>query len=95
MVYSQGLHLRRIVFDNDKLKLRLDELADAFIISGYNKGSVNRILSKIVSKSRVLSYNMRKPDDKVIVPWVITYGPGARQTREFVQQGSNHLFGGI
>ena len=77
---------------NDKLELRLDELADAFIISGFNKGSVNRTLSKIVSKSRVLSYNTRKPDDKVIVPWVmITYGPGARQTREFVQQGSKIL----
>ena len=66
VVYSQGLRIRRIVSDNDKLKLRLDEPADAFIISDC-------ILSKIASKSRVLSYNTRKPDVKVLVPWVIPH----------------------
>ena len=74
-----------------KLLLRLDELADDFIISGYNKGSVKRILNKIASKPRVLSYNMRNQENKNIVPWVITYGPGAKQTREFVLQGSKIL----
>ncbi|KAL9976657.1 hypothetical protein ACROYT_G013980 [Oculina patagonica] len=86
-----GIRLRRIISNNDKLLVRLDELADAFIISGYNRGSVKRILNKIASKPRVLSYNMRNQENKNIVPWVITYGPGAKQTREFVLQGSKIL----
>ena len=68
VVYSQGIRLRRIISNNEKLLLRLDELADAFIISGYNKGSVKRILNKIASKPRVLSYNMRNQENKNIVP---------------------------
>lgn len=91
MVYSQGLRLRRIVSDDEKLKLRLDELADAFTISGYNKGLVRRILSKVASKPRVLSYTKRNRDDKIIVPWIITHGPGADETRSFVHLGSKIL----
>ena len=49
----------------------------SFVISGYNKESVRRILSKIVSKPR-----------GKIVPWVVTHGPGAKKTRDFVQLGT-------
>ena len=59
VVYSQGLRIRRIVYNEDKLQSRLDELTDAFIISGYNKGSVKHILNKVAVKPRVLSYNKK------------------------------------
>ena len=93
VVYSQGLRIRRIVSNEDKLQSRFDELTDAFIISGYNKGSVKRILDKVAAKPRVLSYNKnnRNDNDKIIVPWVITYGPGVEETRSFVQHGSKIL----
>ena len=92
VVYSQGLRIiRRIVSNEDKLQSRLDELTDAFIASGYNKGSVKRILDKIAAKPRVLSYNKKNRNDKIIVPWVITYGPGVEETRSFVQHGSKIL----
>ena len=91
VVYSQGIRLRRIISNNEELLLRLYELADAFIISGYNRESVTRILNKIASKPRVLSYNKRNQENKNIVPWIITYRPGAKQTREFVLQGSKIL----
>ena len=92
VVYSQGLRIiRRIVSNEDKLQSRLDELTDAFIASGYNKGSVKCILDKIAAKPRVLSYNKKNRNDKIIVPWVITYGPGVEETRSFVQLGSKIL----
>ena len=93
VVYSQGLRIRRIVSNEDKLQSRLDELSDAFIISGYNKGSDKRILDKVAAKPRVLSYNKknRNDNDKIIVPWVITYGPSVEETRSFVQHGSKIL----
>ena len=58
-----------------------------------NKGSVKRILDKVAAKPRVLSYNKKNRNDngKIIVPWVITYGPGVEETRPFVQHGSKIL----
>ena len=70
-------------------KWEIDPISTPF--TTYNKGSVKRILNKIASKPRVMSYNMRNQENKNIVPWVITYGPGAKQTREFVLQGSKIL----
>ena len=90
VVYSQGLHIRRTVSNEDKLQFRL-ELIDTFIISSYNEGSVKRILNKIALKSLVLSCNKKNRNDKIIGPWVITYGPSIEETRSFVLHGSKIL----
>ena len=58
IVYSQCLRLRRIINDNDRLKLRLDDLKQAFFNAGYPKNMVNNITNKVLSLVRNLE---RKP----------------------------------
>ena len=59
IVYSQCLRLRRITNDNDRLKLRLEELKEAFFNADYPKNMVNNIANKVQSLARSLE---RKPE---------------------------------
>ena len=80
IVFSQGIRYRRIINDDDILKLRLDELKRFFINSGFPDQLVSSILDGILLKPRSLSYVARDEKDFVI-PWVVTYGPGFDETK--------------
>ena len=49
IVYSQCLRLRRIINNQDRLKLRLTELCQAFQKSGYPKDMLVKISSKVLN----------------------------------------------
>jgi hypothetical protein len=73
-VYSQSLRLRRIINSNDRLKTRLDELADSFKKAGYPTKMVMEITNKVQNSQRNISKKLRKEEDdkeKIIV--VSTY----------------------
>ena len=52
IVYSQCLHLRRIINDQDRLKSRLIELCSAFEKFGYPKNMLMNISTKVLNMSR-------------------------------------------
>ena len=56
-VYSQCSRLRRIINNYDRLKLRLSELCDAFIVAGYPKNMVQNISQKVLNTERNLVTN--------------------------------------
>ena len=73
-VYSQSLRIRRIVNSNDRLRVRLEELATSFKKAGYPEKMVNEITTKVQNSARDITVkkNAEKEDDgKIIV--VSTY----------------------
>ena len=54
IVYSQCLRLRRIINDDTRLKIRIEELCSAFQKSGYPLKMLNNISSKVLSMERQL-----------------------------------------
>ena len=63
-VYSQSLRLRRIINSQERLRTRLDELAECFIKAGYPKKMVNEITTKVFNSERNISVkNVTQPED--------------------------------
>ncbi len=54
-VYSQSLRLRRIINSTERLRTRLDELADYFKKAGYPEKMVKNITTKVLNSDRDLS----------------------------------------
>ena len=81
VVYSQGMRYRRIINDDEILKLRLNELKTYFINSGFPGNFVCSILDSILLKPHSLEYVTRDNKD-FITPWVVTYGPGFDETKK-------------
>ena len=59
IVYTQALRIRRIVSINDRLKVQLDLLAEAFLKCRYPKKLINDIIEKVKNLPRIL----RRPID--------------------------------
>ena len=73
-VYSQSLRLRRIINSKDRLKTRLDELAESFKKAGYPTKMVTDITNKVLNSERDIRKKDKKEGvdkDKIIV--VSTY----------------------
>ena len=68
-VYSQSLRLRRIINSQEKLKLRLDELAEAFKKAGYPKKMISNITEKVLNSERDISVKNKQEleGDKIVV----------------------------
>lgn len=54
IVYSQCLRLRRIINDNGRLKVRIEELCSAFEKSEYPKKMLDKISTKVLNMERQL-----------------------------------------
>ena len=63
IVYSQGLRLRRIINNNDRLSNRLNEMKTHFTNCSYPVKLVENILNKISTLPRTLSTNNDKQSD--------------------------------
>ena len=59
-VYSQCLRLRRIIICNAKLKARLIDLCDCFVLCGYPKSLITRISEKVLKMKRDLNVLIKK-----------------------------------
>ena len=73
-VYSQSLRLRRIINSQDRLRSRLDEIADSFKKAGYPEDMVSNITTKVYNMERDISVKQKVDslnEDKIIV--VSTY----------------------
>ena len=72
-VYSQSLRLRRIINSQEKLKVRLDELAEAFKKAGYPKKMISNITEKVLNSERDISVKNKQEleGDEIVV--VSTY----------------------
>ena len=58
-VYAQSLRLRRIINSQERLKIRLNELADCFKKAGYPKNMVNEITTKVLNSERDISIKQK------------------------------------
>ena len=74
-MFSQSLRLRRIINSDERLKNRLDELAESFKTAGYPSKMVTAICRKVQSSARDISIEEteEKVDDGQIIV-VSTYG---------------------
>ena len=62
-VYSQSLRLRRIVNSQERLRIRLDELAECFMKAGYPQKMVKEITTKVLNSERDISVkNIKEPE---------------------------------
>ena len=64
IVYSQCLRLRRIINSDERLKIQLDSLKQAFLNSGYPKTMVENIAAKVLRSERVLERKQPKEEQK-------------------------------
>ncbi|KAL5251693.1 hypothetical protein ACHWQZ_G014738 [Mnemiopsis leidyi] len=62
IVYSQCLRLRRVINSDERLKIQLEILKEAFLESGYPKKMVENIANKVLGMKRVLE---RKNDHHI------------------------------
>ena len=74
-VYSQSLRLRRIINNEERLRIRLDELSRAFKKAGYPERMVTNITTKVQNSERNIDKKQeseRQNEEKIIV--VSTFG---------------------
>ena len=71
IVYSQCLRLRRIINDNDRLKLRLEELCSAFQKSEYPTKLLKKIVEKVLNMERLLERPNPNDDEDSSKPILI------------------------
>ena len=77
IVYSQCLHLRRIINDGPRLAQRIDELKTCFYNSNYPKGMVENTSSKVKSMERSLT----QPRDASKTDKLVPLSPTKEQIR--------------
>ena len=68
IIYSQCLRLRRIINDNDRLALRIDELNECFSNSNYPKKMINNISSKVKTFERRLPTCRDTSNSSILLP---------------------------
>ena len=73
-MYSQGIRLRRIINDQERLCIRLDELSNDFIKCNYLKKLVEDIFDKVKKMERVLTKRVKEEEEDNSVMVVSTYG---------------------
>ena len=72
-VYAQCLRLRRIINDQDRLDMRLNELATVFTGAGYPSKMVDEIKSKVLNSERDISIKERPSLDTDQIRVVSTF----------------------
>ena len=73
-VYAQSLRLRRIINNQDRLRTRLNELAEAFKVAGYPEKMVMEITNKVLNLQRDISVKERDSVDDGKIRVVSTFG---------------------
>ena len=69
-MYSQSLRLRRIINSEERIRERLEELAESFKKAGYPENMVTEITQKVLNSERDISVKQRQEiqnDGKIIV----------------------------
>lgn len=77
IVYSQCIRLRRVINSQDRLKIRLEELKEAFKAAGYPAHMVDNISNKVLNSERNLERREKpKEEENTSLPIrvVSTYG---------------------
>ena len=85
-VYSQGVRLRRIINNHERLCIRLEELSNDFIKCNYPKKLIEDIFDKVKKMERVLAKKEKKEeqdDNSVMV--VSTYGRDSKLVKTLTQ----------
>ena len=75
VVYSQGIRLRRIINDQERLSERLSEMKADLVKCNYPKKMIDKIFDKVKAMERTLKKKPKKvdaDDDSILV--VTTYG---------------------
>ena len=88
IVYSQALRYKRIINNTDTLKLRLDELRDCFLNSGYPLRMVKGIMDDVIKRARSLEYKDKPKEAPFPVAWVQTYGPASCEIQTLVKEAN-------
>ena len=91
VVYSQALRYRRIINDNDTLKLRFAELKDAFKKSGYPEKLLNGVFDDVVKRRRTLVQRPKSSEPPFDVAWVATFGAGSAAIAKIVRDTNEVL----
>ena len=95
IIHSQAARIRRIVNDEERLCLRLDELAESFVKCGYPKKMVKNIVDSMKRKPRLLEKKKKVlssfTDDDIVV--VSTFGADKKLTKilDRVQSNSKNM----
>ena len=74
VVFSQGSRLRRIINDDARLRIRLDELTEDFYRCGYSRKMLNKIFEKVMNTPRSLEKKQKPIDDDKKLMVISTYG---------------------
>ena len=91
IVYSQALRYRRIINDDDTLKVRLEDLQKCFLSSGYPKNMVKGIMDDVVKRKRTLDYRKKDGNSPFPVVWVQTFGPATSKINALVSKANEAL----
>ena len=91
VVYSQALRYRRIINNDDTLKLRFAELKEAFKKSGYPEGLLKGIFDDVSQRQRSLERRSKTLSCPFDVPWVATFGAGTPEISKIISETNKIL----
>ena len=90
IIFGQALRYRRIINNDELLAQRLGELVGYFVNCGYPKELlVKPIIDKVSKLERCLDYNTKSDNQPFHVPFFYTYGIGADEIKNYVDNAAN------
>ena len=91
-IYSQGLRIKRLCSDHQKLQTHLQNLKKWFCERGYPGGIIDEQLQRMKGKSREELLSAKGTERKNVgIPFVVTYHPHLKNISKIIKKHANYL----
>ena len=91
-IYSQGLRIKRLCSDHQKLQTHLQNLKKRFCERGYPGGIIDEQLQRMKGKSREELLRAKGTErQNVGIPFVVTYHPHLKNISKIIKKHANYL----
>ena len=88
--YSQGLQIKRLCSDSERLQQHLSSLKGWFCERGYPEDIVDELLQKVKSRGREELLKQKDISNRVVgIPFVATYHPHLKNISRIIKKHIN------
>ena len=92
-VYSQGLCIKRLCSDSERLQQHLSSLKGWFCERGYPEDIVEEQLQRVKSRDRDELLKQKDISNRAVgIPFVVTYHPHLKNISRIIKKHSKHLY---
>ena len=95
-VYSQGLRIKRLCSDSERLQQHLSSLKGWFCERGYPEDIVDEQLQRVKSRDREELLKQKDISETAVgIPFVVTYHPHLKNISWIIKKHSKHLYASL